>query len=195
MRKYAGIKPKFAQEFTGFSGTPKMFRSRFRGETDDITRLYSAADIRKIRMSLIGVPVGTRRQQTIPPIINVRMAKGGTGKSTTASNVVACAAMMGYRTLVIDGDPQSSLSSIFGVDWVQQEVTHIGELMRRANTKNEPVRIREAVVPIYGDGMLDLIAADISMSSADGWMMQLLNREQAFVRLLEKEIDFFSEYD
>lgn len=195
MRKYAGIKPKFALEFTGFSGTPKMFRARFRGETADSTRLYSAADIRKIRLSLIGMDHDTRRQQTLPPIINVRMAKGGTGKSTTASNVVACAAMMGYRTLVIDGDPQSSLSSLFGVDWIKQEVTHVGELMRRANTKNEPVHIREAVIPIYGDGMLDLIAADISMASADGWMMQLLTREQAFVRLLEREIDFFSQYD
>lgn len=196
MRTYAGVKPAMALEFTQFVGSGKMFRSRFRGpEKSDITRLYSAHDIRTIRLALLGAPEGFKRPRTIPPIINCRMAKGGTGKTTICGNVAACMASMGYKVLMIDGDPQSSLSALFGVDWVKRDVEHIGTLIRRASEAAGPTGIQDAVIPIYSDGMLDLIPADIAMVHTDAWLTSCMNREHAFSRLLESEIDFFSQYD
>jgi chromosome partitioning protein len=196
MRNYSGVKPAMALEFTQFVGSGKMFRSRFRGhETSDITRMYSANDIRNIRLSLMGAPDGFKRPKTIPPVINFRMAKGGTGKTTICGNVASCMALMGYKILMIDGDPQSSLSNLFGVDWVKRDVAHIGTLMRRAAEESGPTRIEEAVIPIYTNGMLDLIPADITMVQTDAWLTNIMSREHAFTRLLSSEIDFFSQYD
>jgi len=45
-------------------------------------------------------------------IVAVVAQKGGTGKSTIASNLAVAAALSGRKTLVIDADPQGSL-----VDW------------------------------------------------------------------------------
>lgn len=197
MRNYVGVKPAMALEFTQFGGTGKMFRSRFRGnEKADITRLYSAKDIRSIRLSLMGIPETYIRPRTIPPIINFRMAKGGTGKTTICGNVAACMASMGHKILIIDGDPQSSLSNLFGVDWVKRDIEHIGTLIRRANTEpEEPTHIKESIIQIYSDGMLDLIPSDISMVHTDAWLTSTMSREHAFTRLLDRELDFFAQYD
>lgn len=194
MREYAGIRPKLAQEFTGFVGTSKMFRSRFRGPTDALTRIYSPEEIRQIRMGLMGIPLDTPRSAVIPPILNFRMSKGGTGKTTICGNTASCLASMGYRVLMIDGDPQASLSQLFGLDWTKHDPVHIGELMRRANT-GQRTDIDKAVIPIYPGGMLDLIAADINMANADSWIINAMNREQLLTRLLTTEIEFFSRYD
>lgn len=122
------------------------------------------------------------------------MAKGGTGKTTISGNIASALAMMGHKVLMIDGDPQASLTGLFGIDWVTESITHIGELMRRVERK-EPVDMKSAVWSIYSGGMLDIIPADITLADSDSWLMGATNREFVFQRLLEKHVDFFAEYD
>lgn len=193
MRTFSGIRPKLAQELSGFNGTPKMFRSRFREAEDGATKLYSAHQMRDIRMKLLNIPADTIRSRTLPPIIDARMAKGGVGKTTTVGNVGPCLALSGYRVLMIDGDPQASLTGMFGINWVNEDITHISELMKRVSQK-VPVHPEKAIRSIYEGGMLDIIPSDITMSD-DSWLAGVMNREQAFIRLLESELDFFSQYD
>lgn len=193
MRSFQGVKAKFALELTGFNGTAKMFRSRFRDADDNVHALYSAKQIRDIRMKLLNIPLDTVRPRKLPPIMVDRTAKGGVGKTTVAGNVATCLALSGYKVLIVDGDPQATLTGLFGINWLEEDITHVGELMKRAS-RNEPVRIEEAIRPIYDNGMLDLIPADITMAD-DSWLMGTLNREQAFIRLLEAGINHFSQYD
>lgn len=49
-------------------------------------------------------------------VIAVANQKGGVGKTTTVMNLGAALAQRGYRTLLIDLDPQGSLSAMAGAD-------------------------------------------------------------------------------
>ncbi|MCE6958395.1 plasmid partitioning protein RepA [Cereibacter sphaeroides] len=84
-------------------------------------RLYSARDIYAIRVALARTAKDPR--QYLPgrvgnePLMTVACStfKGGAGKTTTAAHVAQKCALDGYRVLVIDLDPQASLSTLMGL--------------------------------------------------------------------------------
>lgn len=159
---------------------------------EDRGRAYRPQDLRAIR---------ARRHNHAEPAthylpvqIPVRMSKGGVGKTTVAGNLGSALAMMGHRVLLIDGDPQASLTGLMGIDWATEELTHIGELMRRCY-RGQPIGIEEAVKPIYPNGHLDLIASDITLAEADSWMMAAANREFTYNRMVRECEAFFSRYE
>jgi len=202
IRQYQGIRLKLAKEFVGFTGPDKKFRELAKlaaGDLDQSTdkptttthKTYQPSEIRRIRLHLLQ-GLFEEHKRALPPLINYRMSKGGTGKTTVSTNTASCCAQFGYRTLMIDGDPQGSASKQLGFD-INQPLTHVGTILERLS-KNQPTGIQKAVVPIYSGGMLDLIPADITLAN-DSWMISAMNRETLFQRLLEKEADFFKQYE
>ena len=193
------VKLKLAMELCRWAGTSQAFRSFFptpaKGERA-YHNVYTPLQIRQARLRMLGMDDEIWRPlDLMPPIIYCRMAKGGVGKTTIAANVASCMAMQGHRVLMIDADPQASLTSMFGVDWTSEKIRHLGHALRD-NEHGYPVIFDESIVrPIYPDGMLDLIASDITLANIESWLTTVMNREAVVERLFKAYVEFWSSYD
>lgn len=89
--------------------------------------------------------------------------KGGVSKTTTAMVLAQGLSLRGHRVLVIDADPQGSLTTLFGImpDTEVTEDQTIAPLVY-----GETTSIRPAIQSTYWDG-IDLVAASSSLFSAE----------------------------
>jgi chromosome partitioning protein len=81
--------------------------------------------------------------------------KGGVGKTTTAMTLAQGLTLLGHRVLVIDTDPQGSLTTLFGI-LPDTEVAEADTILPLA--LGDETSIRYAIRPTYWDG-IDLVAA------------------------------------
>lgn len=95
---------------------------------------------------------------TEPYTLAVAMQKGGVGKTTTAINLGYELAQAGYRTLVIDLDPQGNTTSGFGVTIGDDDGT-----MFEALTPEKDVRMPLSEVIQTTDFGVDVAPADESL--------------------------------
>jgi chromosome partitioning protein len=111
-------------------------------------KTWTPTDMQNIRLNRSR----KKKAAAIPRVITVRMAKGGVGKTTLVGNLGAAFAMMGHKILMIDGDPQASLTQLMGLNPWDEGYTHVGELMHRLYRK-ENARLDEAIIPIWEGGI------------------------------------------
>lgn len=115
--------------------------------------------------------------------ISIANFKGGTTKTTTAMTLAQGLTLLGHRVLVIDADPQASLTTFFGVlpDVEISEDQTIFALIDGTQTSIRPL-IRET----YWDG-LDLVPAASSLFGAE-FLLPARQQEQ-------KDFEFWSVLD
>jgi chromosome partitioning protein len=116
-------------------------------------------------------------------VIAVANFKGGVSKTTTAAALAQGLSLRGHRVLVIDTDPQGSLTTLFGVlpDTEVDEDQTILPLCSGASDN-----IMSAIQPTYWDGV-DLVAAAPVLFNAEFLLpsRQKMEKDFEFWRVLE----------
>ena len=121
----------------------------------------------------------------LPRILAVANQKGGVGKTTTAVNLGAALAELGYRVLVVDLDPQGNATTGLGVNPRNLEASVYDALMHDTPLEDciEPTSLRNLfVVP----ATIDLAGAEIELVPAFSRELKLRKAIQA----LDGEFEF-----
>jgi chromosome partitioning protein len=104
--------------------------------------------------------------------------KGGVGKSTTAANLGASTASQGLETLLIDMDPQASLTQALGIEL--EDYYNLAGVM--GDSKPGTVPIRSAIKPVKDN--LDIIPANLDLASTEIGLVNRLGRENVLKNAL-----------
>lgn len=124
---------------------------------------------------------GSHFARPLPRIIALANQKGGVGKTTTAVNLGACLADLGYRVLVCDLDPQANASTGLGLNPRNVASSMYDVMLNDLPLEDcvEPSSVRNLFV---APSSLDLAGAEIELVPA-------FSRELRLRRALEAVVD------
>ena len=115
-------------------------------------------------------------------IIAIANQKGGVGKTTTCENLGVGLAQAGKKVLLIDGDPQGSLTISLGHPQPDKLPFTLSDAMGRI-LMDEPLRPVEGILH-HPEGV-DLMPADIQLSGMEVSLVNAMSRETILRQYLD----------
>lgn len=117
-------------------------------------------------------------------VIAVTNQKGGVGKTTTTVNLSAILAEKGFKTIIIDSDPQGNSTSSLGIN--KKLETSLYDVLIDEDTK---IKDTLKKTDIYN---LEICPSNINLAGAEVELVSLMSREQRLRNQLDTIRD---EYD
>jgi chromosome partitioning protein len=114
-------------------------------------------------------------------IVAISNNKGGVAKTTTCLSLGACLAASGYRTLVVDLDPQADLTLAAGLD-AETLAWSVVDLLRPAQA--ETLGPHQVILETGVDG-LDVLPSDPRLASVERFLYEQAGYETTLARIFE----------
>jgi len=112
----------------------------------------------------------------LPRLVAIANQKGGVGKTTTAVNLGAALAELGYRVLIVDLDPQANATTGLGLSSREVDRSIYDVLLHGA-------RVQDCVRPAGVEGLF-VLPATIDLAGAEIELVPALSRELRLRRAL-----------
>jgi len=127
------------------------------------------------------------KKATVMAVVN---QKGGTGKTTTCENLGIGLAMSGKRVLVVDTDPQASLTISLGYPNPDSLSPTLSDLMGKV-MMDKPIDPGEAILH-HPEGV-DLLPSNIELSGLEVSLVNAMSREtilKQYLNTVKQNYDF-----